>query len=116
MCTHRFVFFVCFFFISVRFVPNRMIQWVISEVTEVSPTDLVLGLSCWALKWSAYLCALSVLLLGCFLAVARCMQRKSLKQLEHLPGSREMLPFLNDYIIFKACSQPDNPAGFGACK
>ncbi|XP_029847582.2 cytochrome P450 4c3 [Ixodes scapularis] len=91
-----------------------MIQWVINEVTEVSPSDLVLGLSYWALKWSAYLCALSVLLLGCFLAVARCMQRKSLKQLEHLPGSREMLPFLNDYIMFKACSQPDNPAGFGA--
>ncbi|KAM7303356.1 cytochrome P450 4c3 [Ixodes scapularis] len=42
------------------------------------------------------------------------MQWKSLKQLEHLPGSREMLPFLNDYIMFKACSQPDNPAGFGA--
>ncbi|XP_042148239.1 cytochrome P450 4c3 [Ixodes scapularis] len=90
-----------------------MFQWIINEVANASPTGLVLGLSYWALKWSACLCVSFVLLLVCFLSLARRKQLESLKQLEHVAGKREVLPFLNLYIMFKACSQPDNPAGFG---
>ncbi|KAG0427098.1 hypothetical protein HPB47_025772, partial [Ixodes persulcatus] len=92
---------------------RRMFQWIMKEVANASPTGLALGLSYWALKWSACLCGSFVLLLVCFLSLARRKQLESLKQLEHLAGKREVLPFLNLYILFKACSQPDNPAGFG---
>lgn len=90
-----------------------MVEWTTHEVAEASPTNLALDLLCWALKWSACLCALLALLLACLVLTARWMQQKTLKQLGHLPGIREILPFLNHYLLFKACSQPDNPAGFG---
>ncbi|CAN7975174.1 unnamed protein product [Ixodes persulcatus] len=93
-----------------------MFLWIMKEVANASPTGLALGLSYWALKWSACLCGSFVLLLVCFLSLARRKQLESLKQLEHLAGKREVLPFLNLYILFKACSQPDNPAGFGPRK
>uniref|UniRef100_A0A131XVF7 Putative cytochrome p450 4w1 n=1 Tax=Ixodes ricinus TaxID=34613 RepID=A0A131XVF7_IXORI len=90
-----------------------MFEWALHEVAMSSPTDLVLGLLCLALKWSVWMCASFALLLVCFLSIAWWIQRKTFKQLEHLPGRREMLPFLSHYILFKACSQPENPAGFG---
>ncbi|KAM7303354.1 cytochrome P450 4c3 [Ixodes scapularis] len=101
------------FFAGNNYWSEKMFQWIINEVANASPTGLVLGLSYWALKWSACLCVSFVLLLVCFLSLARRKQLESLKQLEHVAGKREVLPFLNLYILFKACSQPDNPAGFG---
>lgn len=39
---------------------------------------------------------------------------KTLKHLKHLPGRKEVLPFLSTYTLFKACSQSESPAGFAS--
>ncbi|XP_042148234.1 cytochrome P450 4c3-like [Ixodes scapularis] len=89
-----------------------MISRPLYELGGDSFTDVATSLVYWALKWSAGISISLALLLGVCVSVARWIQLKTLRQLQHLPGRREVLPFLNDYALFRACSQQESPAAF----
>ncbi|KAM7305841.1 cytochrome P450 4c3, partial [Ixodes scapularis] len=90
----------------------KMISRPLYELGGDSFTDVATSLVYWALKWSAGISISLALLLGVCVSVARWIQLKTLRQLQHLPGRREVLPFLNDYALFRACSQQESPAAF----
>lgn len=78
--------------------------------------DIIWRVASWFLKFSLIATLMTIVLLVTLASFARLFQWRTLKYLRHLPGKREVVPFLNQWILTKACTQQGSPVGPGTCK
>lgn len=79
-----------------------------SAFRSISLTALLV----WGAKWIAIFASSGAFILSSVLFIVWGVQWKTRKALRVLPSPRELLPFLNHWIMVKYCSNPDS-VGYG---